>query len=160
MAPAEMQKENLDKALELLNTAQIYVVRSKGNQFFSYVQYYLTRAELHRKQGHEQKALQEFYVANMYAERNNAQEKLEVIQAAKEQKEWMPKVYELRLESVTSKEIGEATEQAGINKDYHEIKKQMDFLSVWQKIVDINGKEEDELITSAILRSLHEVLVT
>lgn len=146
----EMQKENLDKALELLNTAQIYVVRSKGNQFFSYVQYYLTRAELHRKQGHEQKALQEFYVVNAYAERNNAQEKLEVIQAAKEQKEWMPKVYELRLESVTLKEIGEATEQAGINKDYHEIKKQMDFLSVWQKIVDINGKEEDELITDAL----------
>lgn len=146
----EMQKENFERALELLNMGQIYVERSKGNQFFSYVQYYITRAELHRKLGDEQKALEELDVAYAYAEKNNACEKMEVIQAVREQKERKPKIYDLRLNGVTLEQIGEATEQAGINKDYHEIKKQMDFLSVWQKIVDINGREEDELITDAL----------
>lgn len=146
----EMQKENLDRALELMNTAQIYVIRSKGNQFFSYVQYYISRAELYRKLGQEQQALEELDVAYTYAEKTNAFEKMEIVQTFREQKEQKKIIYDLRMTDVTLEQISEATEQAGINKDYHEIKKQMDFLGVWQKIVDINGKEEDELITAAL----------
>lgn len=146
----QMQKGNLNQALDALNTAQIYVIRSVGNQFFSYVQYYITRAELYRRLCNGEKALEELDTAYIYAEKNNACKKMAMINAVKENKEWQPEQYDLGLIDVTMEQIRNATEQAGINKDYKEIKRQMDFLAVWQRIVDISGKEEEELIVNAL----------
>ncbi len=146
----QMQKGNFHQALECLNSAQIYVIRSVGNQFFSYVQYYITRAEIYRKLGDEKKALQELDIAYIYAEKNNAHEKMAIINTIRENKVWQPRQYDLGLTNITMEQIRDATEQAGINKDYKEIKRQMDFLAVWQRIVDITGKEEEELIVNAL----------
>lgn len=146
----EMQKGNLSKAMDCFNSAEIYVLRSVGYQFFSYVQYYMARAELYRKIGDENKALEELDTAYAYAEKTNAHKKMELIRMVREKREWKPEKYNLALSNLTMEEIGHATEQAGINKDYKEIKKQMNFLSVWQKIVDITGKERDELILNAL----------
>lgn len=146
----EIQKENFSKALELLNSAQIYVLRSKGNQFFSYVQYYMTRVEVHDRLGEEKKAAKELDGAYIYAKSNNANEKMRFIEAVKAKKVFKPKLYQVGLHHVSLEQISEVTKQAGINKDFHDIKRQMEFLSVWQKMVDINGKEEDELVTEAL----------
>lgn len=145
-----MQKGNMEQALESLNGAEIYVIRSKGNRFFSYVQYYMTKAEVYRKMKDEEKAQNELDTAYEYAQKNNAKEKMEIIKAAREEREWKPKEYKLGLDAVTLDKINDAVQQAGINKNYKEIKRQMDFLSVWQKIVDITGKEKEELIINAL----------
>ncbi len=146
----EMQKGNLEQAAEALDSAEIYVQRSCGYQFFSYVQYYMTRAELYRKLGEGTKALEELDIAYEYAQRANAHEKMEMIQAAREEREWNLRQYDLTLSKVSMEEIGRAAEQAGINKDYREIKKQINFFGVWQKIVDITGKEKEELVSNAL----------
>lgn len=86
----EMQKGNLSKAMDCFNSAQIYVHRSVGYQFFSYVQYYMARAELYRKIGDENKALEELDTAYAYAERTNAHKKMEIIRAAREKRNWKP----------------------------------------------------------------------
>lgn len=145
-----MQKGMLDQALSDFDNAEVYAERSKGYQFFSYVQYRLSRAELYRKLDNEEKAMRELKAAYAYGERCKAAEKMQMIEAAMKKEVFQQKEYHLACETVTLEQIQVAAEQAGINKNYIEIKKQMDFIGVWQKIVDITGKEKDELITNAL----------
>lgn len=145
-----MQKGMLKEALKDFESAEIYAVRSKGYQFFSYVQYRISKAELFRLMNKEEKAMDELRDAYAYAENSKATEKMRIIKAVMDKTEPEEKEYHLPCESVTLEEIRIATEQAGINKNYLEIKKQLDFIGVWQKIVDITGKEKEELIVNAL----------
>lgn len=145
-----MQKGLLEEALVSFQSAEIYAERSKGFQFFSYVQYRLSVAELYRKLNKPQEAEKQLELAYAYAEQNKAEEKRQMVQAALEQREFVCQEHKLTCGNITLEQIGNATEQAGINRNYIEIKKQLDFIGVWQKIVDIIGKEKDELITNAL----------
>lgn len=143
-------KENYEEASQLLDSAEVYMERSVGNQFFTYVQYKLTRSEVYQKLGKEERALQELEDAERYAKKNHADEKLKKIRAIKAGKEPEVVEYKLALEGVTLEEINVATKQASINKKYDELTRQMEFISIWQKIIDINGKEKEELLTDAL----------
>lgn len=145
-----MQKEKWTEALNALNSAEIYMVRSVGNYFFSYVQYRMAKAEVYRKLNDEEQAVRELNDAYEYAKKNSALEKEKVIRAALNKEEVQTKKYSLKLKDITLEEINAATEQTSINKNYKEIKKQFDFIGVWQQIVDITGKEKEELITNAL----------
>ena len=143
-------QENYEEASQLLDYTEIYMERSVGNQFFTYVQYKLSRSEVYRHLGNEEAAMRELDDAERYAEANNAEEKLRKIRAIKEGKEWKPLSYNLALEGVALEDINVVTKQASINKKYDELTRQMEFISIWQKIIDINGKEKEELITNAL----------
>ena len=146
----DMQRDMLQEALKDFERAEIYAIRAKGYQFFSYVQFRLSKAELFRMLKDEEKALEELKDAYAYAERSKATEKMQMVKAAMEQAEPERKAYDLPCETVSLEKIRLATEQAGINKNYLEIKKQLDFVQVWQKIVDITGKKKKELIANAL----------
>lgn len=145
-----MQKGLLDKSMEAMEMAEVYTERSKGFQFFSYVQYRLAMAELYHRLDRTKDAQEQLELALAYAKQNKAEEKIQMVQAALEHKEWVRKQHNLPASTITLEQIGTATEQAGINRNYIEIKKQLDFIGVWQKIVDIIGKEKKELITNAL----------
>ncbi|MBQ4529973.1 MAG: GGDEF domain-containing protein [Lachnospiraceae bacterium] len=146
----KMHKGEWEKALNSLNNAEIYVIRSVGNHFFSYVQYRMAKAQVYRQLHDEYHAVRELNDALEYAKRTNAKEKERIINAVLNNEELPDRKYDLKLEDITLEKIRMATEQASINKDYKEIKKQMDFIGVWQKIVDITGKEKGELISNAL----------
>ena len=145
-----MQRDMLKEALQDFENAEIYVLRAKGYQFFSYVQFRLSKAELLRMLKKEEKALEELKDAYAYAEKSKVAEKMEMVKAALNETKPEVKVHDLPCETVSLEEIRMATEQAGINKNYLEIKKQLNFVQVWQKIVDITGKEKKELIVNAL----------
>ncbi|MDE6314221.1 MAG: GGDEF domain-containing protein [Lachnospiraceae bacterium] len=145
-----MHKDLFTKALVSMKNAEIYAERSKGFQFFSYVQYRLSVAELYQQLHQQQKSEEQLALAYEYAKRNKAEEKKQMVEAVLNQREFIRKKYSLTCENITLEQIGAATEQEGINRNYIEIKKQLDFIGVWQKIVDIIGKEKNELITNAL----------
>lgn len=146
-----MEKNNLQKALDFMETARIYVERSIGNQFFSKVQYEISMAELLKKMGREEQAEKELEIGLAYAEKCNVPEKKRMLEAVRE-----GKVYEQKhekaaeLNGVTLAEIQAATKQAGIAKNYQSLKKRMEFISVWQKIIDISGKDFSELVQNSL----------
>lgn len=144
------EQNKYEEAMSAIERAQIYVERSKGYQFFSYVQYYVSRGVLCRAMGNQDGAEVCFQKAYDFAKSHQSKEKMEIIQAVRENKDYQRKQYHLPMENVELDSIGQMARQAGTHKDYMELRKKMDFLAVWQKIVDINGKTQEELIRSAL----------
>lgn len=147
----EAEKGKLQKALDFMETARVYVERSIGNQFFSKVQYEISMAELLKKMGKEKEAVKELENGIAYAEKCKVTEKLSMLKAVQN-----GEVYEQKHEKAAEllglslMEIQTATKQAGLAKNYEALKKKMEFISVWQKIIDISGKDYNELIQNAL----------
>lgn len=146
----EIEAGAYEKAHFYMKTAQIYMERSIGNQFFSRVQFILSFAELYRLMGEEEEAGRVLLDGLRYAESCNAEEKQHMIKCALAKEEFARKPGNLVLNTLTLEEIQNATKQAGISKNYSAQKSQMEFLSIWQKIIDITGKTRENLITNAL----------
>lgn len=146
----EMEAGAYEKACFYMQTAQVYEERSIGNQFFSRVQFILSYAELYRLMGREKEAEETLLKGLAYAESCNAEEKQRMIKGALLKEEFVRRPGNLTLDTLTLEEIQNATRQAGISKNYSAQKNQMEFLSIWQKIIDITGKTREKLITNAL----------
>jgi len=150
-ALVEMDKNNLEQALSFMETAKVYMDRSVGNQFFSVVQYVISRAGLLRRLDMEEEARAELEKGISYAKRCKVTEKQKMLEAAER-----GMVYEQQhkaaaeLSDLTLMEIQTATKQAGIAKNYEALQKKMEFISVWQKIIDISGKSFSYLVENAL----------
>ena len=139
-----------DEALELMNKAYTYVVRSEGNLFFSYVQFKLALAELHRLMGNSELADLAFKDALLYCEKHDTNINLQKVMTTMSGRPYHPIKYKLVLDGITIEDINNATKQAAIRKNYEATNKQLDFLNIWQKIVDISGKTRHALIETAL----------
>ena len=150
-ALVEMENGKLQKALDYMETARVYMERSIGNQFFTKVQYEISMAELLKKIGREEDAQKELEIGLTYAEKCNVSEKKEMLQAAREGRGYVQKHEEAaKLTGVTLLEIQTATKQAGTVKNYDALKKKMEFISVWQKIIDITDRNFSDLVQNAL----------
>ena len=139
-----------DSALEYMDKAYIYVLRSEGNLFFSYVQYKLSLAELHNILGNTELADIALKDALDYCEKHDNHINIHKVMSAMSGRPYHPIKFKLILDGVTIEDINTATKQAAIRKNYEATNKQLDFLNIWQKIVDISGKTRNALIEAAL----------
>lgn len=142
--------EDYDNSLEYFDKAYIYVKRSEGNQFFSYVQYKLSLAELYQAMGNQSKAMLELTSALNYCEEKGHYINSQKIMAAMSGRALHPIRYKLVLDGITLDDINSLTKQAAIKKNYEATKKQLEFLNTWQKITDITNKSANALIDAAL----------
>lgn len=147
----EIDKGKLEEALAFMESARVYEERSTGYQFFSVVQYEIAMAELLRKLGREKEAEAELEKGLCYARKCGVSEKMQMLEAARQGKKFEQNHKETAvLFHITLQEIQTATKQAGIMKDYDALKKQMEFVSAWQKIIDTSGKNFENLIHNGL----------
>ncbi len=150
-ALVEMDRGRLEEALAYMESAGAYAERSTGYQFFSMVQYKISLAQLLRMMGREEEAKAALDEGECYAKRCGVPEKLAMIEAARE-----GRVYKQdhkgtsELSDITLQRILIATKQAGVIKDYAALRKQMEFILAWQKMIDISGKSFVELVQNAL----------
>ncbi len=137
-------------ALELMNEALIHVKRSEGNLFFSFVQYQLALAELHNLMGNEELASTAFNEAIEYCEKHNHYINLQKVTTIMCKRTYFPIKYKLTLDGLTIEEINNATRRSALEKNYEATQKQLNFLNIWQKIVDISEKTKISLIETAL----------
>lgn len=149
---ALVAKDNGDftKSLEYFHKAEVYVMRSEGNQFFSYVQYKLSLAELYRSINNENSAMAEYQDALNYCEKKNHSIHTQKVTAAMTGKTFHPIKYKLVLDSVSLDDINTLTKQTALKKNYEATKRQLEFLNTWQKITDITNKSRHSLIDTAL----------
>lgn len=146
-----MDKGNLKDAFSFMEAAKVYMERSIGNQFFSVVQYEISLAELLRKMGKESEAKEELEKGIRYAKRCKVAEKQKMLEAACEGKVYQQKHDAVaELSNISLIEIQTATKQAGVAKNYEALRKKMEFISIWQKIIDISGKSFSYLVENAL----------
>ena len=146
----DAEEGNYEKALESYEAANIYVERSRGFRFFSYVQYHVAKAKLYDKMQEVEKTVEELQLALGYARRHKNVQKAIQIQHMLEGQNNMNNHYDLKLQKLTMEEINQIIKQTGIQRDYEDLKKQMEFLTIWQKIIAIDGKERSVLVDNAM----------
>lgn len=146
-----MDQGNLGKAFASMENARTYIEKSVGYQFFGMVQFEISMAELLRKMGREKEAVNELQKGISYTKRCGAKEKQRMLEAVSQGKEYRRNYKSMIvLRDITLQEIHAATKQAGIIIDYDALKKRMEFITAWQKIVDISGKSFSDLVTNAL----------
>ncbi|MDE6185450.1 MAG: GGDEF domain-containing protein, partial [Lachnospiraceae bacterium] len=150
-ALVEMDRGRFDEALAYMESAGIYAERSTGYQFFSMVQYKISLAQLLKKMDREAEANAALDAGERYAKKCGVSEKQDMLRAVREgtvYKQEHNKTSELS--GITLQQIHTATKQAGVIKDYAALKKQMEFILAWQKMIDISGKSFTELVQNAL----------
>lgn len=146
----DTEEELYEEAMKSYEAADIYVERSKGFQFFSYIQFHVAKAKLFHKMEKPEQAREELELALEYAKKHKNVQKAIQLQNILEEQSYMAKRYDLKLQKFTMEEINQIIKQAGILRDYQDIKKQMDFLTIWQKIIALDGKDKEVLIDNAL----------
>lgn len=146
----DTEEELYEEAMKSYEAADIYVERSKGFQFFSYIQFHVAKAKLFHKMEKPEQAREELELALEYAKKHKNVQKAIQLQNILEEQSYMAKRYDLKLQKLTMEEINQIIKQAGILRDYQDIKKQMDFLTIWQKIIALDGKDKEVLIDNAL----------
>lgn len=146
----DTEEELYEEALKYYEAADIYAERSKGFQFFSYIQFHVAKANLYNKMEKPEQAREELELALDYAKKHKNVQKAIQLQNILEGKNNITNRYDLKLQKLTIEEITQVIKQAGIVRDYQDMKRQMDFLTIWQKIIAIDGKERAELVENAL----------
>lgn len=139
-----MDGEN-EEALKNFEQADVYLKRAEGNQFFSYVLFRKCRMECFKELGKEILYQQEASILKQYEETHSL-----MYQAfAEEMKDLLPPVGE-QTEKISVKQIEELMKMEGMERAYKSKKRQMDFISTWQKQIDVTGVRAEELIDTAM----------
>ncbi len=126
-----------------------------GNQFYIFGQYIIEFARLYRVMGKDEEAQKcldhaiDFYGRQKCADKVAAFRDKLMCRTPKADR------CGLELSTVLRHEIDEVLRHASIYKENQERQKAMNFLSAWQKMVEIGGKSRKELVTPALNAFIH-----
>jgi diguanylate cyclase (GGDEF)-like protein len=144
-----MEQDN-EGALEDFENAEDYLKKAEGNQFFAYRIFRRKRMELFERMGRtelyeqEKVSLQQYVEMNDEISRNFSPEILDEIEYGDDDTGCIPE-----------EEIEVLIKQEGLAKDYQNSKRQMEFISAWQKIIDVPDADIHEVVDNAIQTFIH-----
>lgn len=126
-----------------------------GNQFYILGQYIIELAKTYRILGKVEEARFCLASAIDFYNRQGCKGKVTELKAILTGKRYKRKKYYLGLSSDLEHEIDEALRHASIYKENQEQQKRMDFLSAWQKMIEIGGKSKKKLVNQAVNALIH-----
>lgn len=134
-----------EDALEYFIAAEEYLERGEGNLFFCYVLFRNCRMEVFKALGKEILYQQEAAILKEYGESHGAMYQVFVEELA----DSLPPVGN-DVQKITMRQLEELMHQESVERAYRTKKRQLDFISSWQKQVDITGVSAEELVDSAM----------
>lgn len=137
------------QALKYYKTAEKHCLCSEGNLFFSFVQLRVAMANVYRTLGNEEKALEMIDEAYAYAKDKNYEDQMVALTKMRENGEYVQDSIELPLKNHTMEEIDDLLEKSSTAMQNHDMKMQIEFISIWQNILEINDKTKEDLIKTA-----------
>lgn len=148
---ALLQKQDgkYKRAIKNLKEAEIHCYISKGNLFFSLIPLKIEMGLVYEKLGEAELSEQSFKEAIDYATKMGYEGDLETIRKIKNHEEIQYKPCEIRLGKWTIEDINEKTNHASVTKQYKDMKDNMEFISMWQNILEITDKTKEELVDTA-----------
>ena len=145
----EEKNNRCEQALDYYKIAEKHCLCSGGNLFFSFVQLKVAMADVYNKLGKEKKALEMIDEAYAYAEDKNYEDQMAALKEMRKTGKYVQKTMELPLKNHTLEEIHELIEKCSVSMQYEDMKRQVEFISIWQNILEINDKTREELIKTA-----------
>lgn len=145
----EEKNGSYEEALKSFEVAKKHCLISGGNMFFSCVQLYVAMAEVYRKLDEQENALIMINEAYEFAKSKNYTDQMELLENMKQGAEYIQKPVKCLLEEYTIEEIDELIDKSSMIMQNHDMSNQIEFISVWQNVLEINDKTKDELIRTA-----------
>lgn len=126
-----------------------------GNQFYIFGQYIMEFAKLYQIMGREEEAQERLNYAIQFYERQGCTGKVAELGAQITDDSQEETRCGFELPHALRHEIDEVLRHASIYKENQEQQKRMNFLSAWQKMVEIGGKSRKELVNPALNAFIH-----
>lgn len=126
----EMDSGNDSSAFEDFNCAETHLVRTEGNQFFCYQLFRKDRIRFYGQTGRMELKSNEEAILKQYLEDNThslTDEEIKVLEPLEQYFTEEP------LHVISTLEMEMQLKQESINRAYKQERRQMDFLSTWQK---------------------------
>lgn len=144
-----------DEALRSFQLAEGCLDESAGNQFYIYGQYMAEFASLYRILGRENEAVQCLNAAIGFYDFQGCRGKVAELKAELVKKTCWFKERSLNLPQGLRHEIDEVLRHAAVFKENQEQQKRMNFLSTWQKMIEIGRKSKTDLVNPAVNAFIH-----
>lgn len=144
-----VNNERYDEANKFFKQAEIHSNNSSGNLFFSYIQLHIKRAQLFDLTGNTIERDKHYELAYAFAKKNKYKDHITMIEALMRGEKIKENICSLPITNHTMTEINVAIKEAGMNKKYIDLQNKMDFLGIWQNILDINDKSKEDIIMTA-----------
>lgn len=145
-----VKDDDIDKAQKHFDRARIHLFRSVGNLFFAYYQFALAQADLYEVQGRHNDAVQILNDALEFCETHNYNYKTEILRAKLESKPFPHKKIELKLESVTQRQLESMSKRCRIEHELADKNKGINFLISWQDLLNKDYSTDKELVQNAM----------
>ena len=134
-----------EKAFLRFEDAERYLVNAEGNEFFAYSIYRKSRIKLFEQLGKNELIEHERILLDAHSKRMH-----EIAEAAP-----LEMLKNINLESlsegfINERQIDLLVKQQGLAKDYQSSKRQIEFISIWQTIVDVNDQKKETMIENAM----------
>ncbi len=138
------------EALQDMLQAEKHCYKSVGNQFFSVVQLKMSIADLYNVM-HETDKRDEYYQAVYeYAKEHNYTENMREIEVVMNcGTPYSPISHKLIMEKYKLEDIYEKNSKVSIIKEFEEVREHLEYVSVWQNILDVDSKIKSDLIENA-----------
>lgn len=139
-------ESDMEQAFMQYEAAEKYFANAEGNQYYAYEVYRRKRMELYERMGKTELYEQERLTLEQHSEMSFQMKNSVSFESLKEIEPDENSV----CCKITEKQIDELAKQEGLAKDYQTSKKQMEFISSWQKIIDVGGTHVEEMIQNAM----------
>lgn len=145
-----VKNDDIEKAQKHFDRAKIHLFRSVGNLFFAYYQFALAQADLYEIQGRHKDAVQILNDALDFCVEHGYEFKAEILRAKLEGRPYPHKRIELKLESVTQKQLEAISKRSRIEHELINKNKGINFLISWQDLLNKDYPSDKALVQNAM----------
>ena len=136
---------DVEGAFSSFEEAEKFLAKAEGNQFFAYHIFRKKRMELFRQMGR-----QELYDKDLLSLRQHEEMNEQIRKSVS-----LDILNELKIDDSSScripeEEIDALIKQVGLANDYMSSKRQMEFISAWQKLIDVGGTNFEAMVDNAV----------
>ncbi|MBQ4524297.1 MAG: diguanylate cyclase [Lachnospiraceae bacterium] len=146
-----MSEGKYEDAMENFISAELPVERSTGGAFFNYVQFCVEKAKCHGLLGEEKKAMAVLQQALEYCDEKKYEKQKEIVLYAMKHMKYHIESVDLPVVSVDLDELIASAHIFAMKKELEETRENLGFLTIWQKMVNAQNHDVDNLIESSIL---------
>ncbi len=134
-----------EQALKYFEEAEGYLKRAEGNQFFCYALFRRCRMECFKAMGKDILYQQEAETLKDYEDSHGVMFQV----FAEEMLDALPPLDD-NVKKISTRQLEELMRQESVERAYRSKKRQLDFISTWQKQIDITGVSAEELVDAAM----------
>lgn len=150
LALRALEEEKEKEAVRHLDTAEVHLLRAEGNQYFCYQLFRSCRARVYEKQGNAEKKQREEMLLQQHEEKRKAMSADEELQLLAPMEKYLA---EHPTRHVSEREIEALIHQESIRRAYLREKRQLEFVSTWQKLMDLPSSTSPEKMLESVMRS-------